>query len=64
MLSASGGVIGVMIAWVVAVLVRTLYAGAHARAHERGGGGRDAFGGGGPVLRDLSGAACGPAGPH
>jgi putative ABC transport system permease protein len=31
-------------------------AGAHVRAHHGGGGGRDAFGGGGPVLRHLPGA--------
>ena len=63
-LSASGGVIGVMIAWIVAVLVRTLHAGADVGAGDGGGGGRDAVGGGGTVLRHLPGAARGPAGSH
>ena len=58
-LSASGGIIGVLIAWIVAVLVRSSHAGADVGADHGRRCWRDVVRAGGPVLRYLPGAACG-----
>ena len=57
-LSASGGVIGVLIAWVVAVIVRTFTPVPMSVPVTRGGHRRNAVGGGRSFLRNLPGAAC------
>ena len=57
MLAGMGGLIGVVLAWMVAVAGAQLHAGADGGSHFGGGDGRGAFGGGGAVLRHLSGAA-------
>ena len=58
MLAAIGGLIGVTLAWVVAVLVRTCHAGAHVGARSRRWSWAVTLSaGGGAVLRHLPGAA-------
>ena len=57
MLAGSGGLIGVMVAWIVSTAGAKLHAGAHGRAGFRGADRRWAVHGRRPVLRNLSGAA-------
>jgi putative ABC transport system permease protein len=63
-LAASGGLIGVIIAWVVAVLVRTFTPVPMSVPVTAVVVGVTLVGGGGPVLRHLPGAAAAQTGSH
>ena len=57
MLAGMGGLIGVVLAWIIATVRAKFHGGSHGCARFSGAGRRDAFHRGRSVLRNLSGAA-------